>query len=182
MTTNAVLLSKYAADLKKAGQRRVNISLDTLQAEKYKKICRGKGENGDINQVLEGIETAHQVGLTPVKINVVVMKDVNDDEIMDFARKTIDEEWHVRFIELMPYSGQDGNTPSGLSSREIKKRIDPLGKMEPYKHTWGNGPANNTPLPDAKGTIVYFTAIKRAFLRQHVTVFASLPMANCGPV
>ena len=133
MTTNGIYLAKYAADLKKAGLHRVNVSLDTLKPEKFKKICRGADKGADINQVLEGIEAAKAAGLNPVKINMVVMAGVNDDEILDFARKTIDEEWHVRFIELMPYTGQDGKTPSGLSAREIKKRLDPLGKMEPYQ-------------------------------------------------
>src|SRR5450759_5383306 len=101
MTTNGIFLAKFAADLKNAGLSRVNVSLDTLKPERFKKICRG----GDINEVLNGIETAMTVGLKPVKINMVVMLGVNDDEILDFARKTIDQEWNVRFIELMPFTG-----------------------------------------------------------------------------
>jgi cyclic pyranopterin phosphate synthase len=163
MTTNAIYLAKYAADLKKAGLHRVNISLDTLQPEKFKQICRGTGDGADINSVLNGIQAARDAGLNPVKINVVVMRGVNDDEILDFARKTIDEEWHVRFIELMPYTGHNGHTPTGLTAQEMKKRIDPLGKMEPYKHKWGNGPAKYYRLPDAKGTIGFITALSEHF-------------------
>ncbi len=163
MTTNGIFLAKYAAELKQAGLTRVNISLDTLQAEKYDRICRAGQSGAKISDVFAGIEAARQAGLTPVKINVVVMDGVNDDEILDFARKTITEEWHVRFIELMPYSGQDGKTPAGLSTREIKKRLDPLGKMEPYMHTWGNGPAKYYRLPDARGTLGFITALSDHF-------------------
>jgi GTP 3',8-cyclase len=163
MTTNGIFLAKYAAQLKGAGLTRVNISLDTLKAEKFDRICRGSKYGASINNVLAGIEAARQAGLTPVKINVVVMAGVNDDEIIDFARKTLTEEWHVRFIELMPYSGQDGKIPSGLSAREMKKRLDPLGKMEPYKHERGNGPAKYYRLPEAKGTVGFITALSEHF-------------------
>jgi GTP 3',8-cyclase len=159
MTTNAQLLSRYAADLKKAGLHRVNISLDTLRPERYKGITRG----GNFESVIEGIEAAREVGLDPIKINMVPLIGINDDEILDFARKTIDDGWHVRFIELMPFTGHNCRTPQGLSARETKKRLDPLGKMEPYKHTWGNGPAKYFRLPNAKGTIGFITALSEHF-------------------
>jgi GTP 3',8-cyclase len=159
MTTNGIFLAKFAADLKNAGLSRVNVSLDTLKPERFKKICRG----GDINEVLNGIETAMTVGLKPVKINMVVMCGVNDDEILDFARKTIDQEWNVRFIELMPFTGHDGQTPKGLTAREIKKRLDPIGKMEPTMPSRGNGPAKYYRFPDAKGTIGFITALSEHF-------------------
>jgi GTP 3',8-cyclase len=163
MTTNAIYLAKYGADLKTAGLDRVNISLDTLQPEKFKKICRGINKDDGLTKVLAGIEVARQVGLNPVKINMVVMDGVNDNEILDFARKTITDDWHVRFIELMPYTGHDGQTPRGISAREIKKRLDPLGKMEPYKHEKGNGPARYYRFPGAKGTVGFITAISEHF-------------------
>jgi GTP 3',8-cyclase len=163
MTTNGIYLSGYAAELKEAGLHRVNVSLDTLNPEKFKKICRGSGESADLTKVLEGIEAARKVGLNPVKINMVVMAGQNDDEILDFARKTINEEWHVRFIELMPYTGHDGQTPIGLTAHDIKKRLDPLGKMEPYKHTRGNGPAKYYRFPEARGTVGFITAISEHF-------------------
>ena len=163
MTTNALLLAENAVALKQAGLDRVNISLDTLQPEKFNKICRSAEKGASLARVLEGIEAAYQTGLSPVKINMVVMAGINDDEILDFARKTIDHEWHVRFIELMPFTGHNGQTPKGLTAREIKKRLDPLGKMEPYKHTRGNGPAKYYHLPEAKGTIGFITAISEHF-------------------
>jgi GTP 3',8-cyclase len=163
MTTNGIYLAKNALDLKKAGLNRVNVSLDTLKPEKFKKICRGTDKNTEITQVLEGIEAAKAIGLNPVKINMVVMSGVNDDEIVDFAKKTIDEDWNVRFIELMPYTGQDGRVPSGLSAREIKSRLDPLGKMAPTKSEIGNGPAKYYRFPGAKGTVGFITAISEHF-------------------
>jgi GTP 3',8-cyclase len=163
MTTNGIYLSKFAADLKKAGLHRVNVSLDTLKADRFKKICRGVENKGEIADVLAGIKAAQEAGLNPVKINVVVMAGVNDDEILDFARRTIDEEWHVRFIELMPFTGHNGSTPTGLTTRELKQRIDPLGRMELYKHQWGNGPAKYYKLPEAKGTIGFISALSEHF-------------------
>jgi cyclic pyranopterin phosphate synthase len=163
LTTNGIYLPKYAVDLKKAGLTRVNISLDTLNPEKFRRICRSVEQGGELETVLAGISTANEVGLKPVKINMVVMAGVNDDEILNFARKTIDEEWHVRFIELMPYTGHNGQTPVGIPAREIKKRLDPLGKMEPYKHEKGNGPARYYRFPQAKGTVGFITAISEHF-------------------
>jgi GTP 3',8-cyclase len=163
MTTNGIYLAKYASDLKKAGLNRVNISLDTLNPQKFRQICRGKNEGAELDNVLYSIKAGREAGLNPVKINIVAMVGINDDEILEFARKTIDEEWHIRFIELMPFTGHNGKTPSGLTAREIKKRIDVLGKMEPYKHKWGNGPAKYYQLPGAKGTIGFITALSEHF-------------------
>ena len=103
LTTNGTLLAKYAAELKQAGLKRVNISLDTLKPDRFEQITRSDGSLAD---VLEGIEAARGVGLEPVKLNMVVIPGINDDELLDFAAKTIDEEWHVRFIELMPLTGE----------------------------------------------------------------------------
>ena len=128
MTTNGILLAKYAADLKKAGLHRVNVSLDTLKPERFKNVCRGSNEGADINSVLSGIEAARTAGLNPVKINVVVMAGENDDEILDFARKTIDEEWHVRFIELMPYAGHNGQYSCRPDRFRNEEKNRPVGQ------------------------------------------------------
>jgi GTP 3',8-cyclase len=159
MTTNGMNLARLADDLKKAGLNRVNISLDTLKPDRFKQICRG----GELQTVLEGIETARRVGLEPVKINMVVMGGVNDDEILDFARKTIVDGWNVRFIELMPYGGQGGKTPEGIPAKDIKKRLDPLGKMEATHTSRGNGPAKYYRFPEATGTIGFITALSEHF-------------------
>jgi len=90
LTTNGILLADYAAELKQAGLKRVNISLDTLKPDKFKRITRS-GSN--LSDVLAGIETARSVGLSPVKLNMVVMADTNDDELLDFGAKTISDGW-----------------------------------------------------------------------------------------
>ena len=91
LTTNGILLAKYAADLKDAGLMRVNVSLDTLKPERFRQITRC----GELADTLKGIEAANEVDLTPVKINMVVMAGINDDELPDFARKTIEDGWNM---------------------------------------------------------------------------------------
>ncbi len=160
LTTNGILLAKYAADLKAAGLQRVNVSLDTLKPERFKQITRC----GDLEETLKGIETAEKVGLNPVKINMVVMAGVNDDELPDFARKTIKDGWNVRFIEHMPVNGED--SINLVSVKEMKKRLDFLGKMEPFKLDKGNGPAKYFRFPDAKGTVGFITPVTEHFCYQ----------------
>lgn len=98
LTTNGVLLQKYAADLHKAGVHRLNISLDTLDAEKYRRITRW----GELSEALEGIAAAEKAGFAALKINTVLMGGINDDEIPALVELTKDKPWEVRFIELMP--------------------------------------------------------------------------------
>ena len=108
LTTNGILLENFAASLFNAGIKRINISLDSLDAAKYAHITRG----GDLEAVLRGIEAVHQTGFCPIKINVVVIKEVNDDEILDFAVMTMNKPFQIRFIELMPM-GQAGSAYKG---------------------------------------------------------------------
>jgi cyclic pyranopterin phosphate synthase len=159
MTTNGVLLAKYAAELKEAGLDRVNISLDTLKPERFHQITRC----GKLEDTLKGIEAAQEADLTPVKINMVVMAGVNDDEIADFAKKTITDGWNVRFIEQMPVSATGEKGPELFSVKDMKLRIDPLGKMEPFKMRTGNGPAKYYKLPGASGTIGFITPVTEHF-------------------
>jgi cyclic pyranopterin phosphate synthase len=160
LTTNGILLTEKAAELKAAGLKRVNISLDTLKQERFKPISRCQYELSD---VLAGVQAAESAGLHPVKLNMVVMAGINDDEVIDFARKTITDGWNVRFIELMPFTS-DGQTDSRfVSVTEIKKRLDPLGKMTPYKHTVGAGPAKYFRFPGANGTVGFITPVTEHF-------------------
>ena len=159
LTTNGILLTHYAAELKQAGLRRVNISLDTLKAEKFKHIAR----SGDISDVLKGIEAAKSVGLEPVKINVVVMSGINDDELLDFAAKTTGESWHVRFIERMPFANEDSTASKFVSVKNMRQRLESLGALEPCLVSAGNGPAKYFRLPDAKGTIGFITPVSEHF-------------------
>ncbi len=159
LTTNGTLLTHHAAELKEAGLRRVNISLDTLKPDRFQRITR----SGNLEDTLQGIEATRTAGLNPVKINAVVMAGINDDEIPDFAARTLSDGWHVRFIEHMPVNGDESGVSRLVSVREMKHRLDPLGKMEPYKVDVGNGPARYFRLPDATGTIGFITPITEHF-------------------
>lgn len=164
MTTNGTLLARYASELADAGLRRVNVSLDTLRSERFASITRG----GRLEDALEGIEAARAAGLVPVKINMVVMRGINDDEVVEFARRTYAEEWHVRFIELMPVGsatsvGGDWRARC-VAGAEIRRSIeDTLGRLEPATVGIGSGPAQTYRLPGARGTIGLITPISEHF-------------------
>jgi cyclic pyranopterin phosphate synthase len=160
LSTNGTLLSRYAAELKSAGLRRVNVSLDTLKQDKFEFITR-LGNN--LGEVLKGIEVARSVGLNPVKLNMVVMAGINDDELLDFAGKTIAEEWHIRFIELMPFVGEGSPALRFISASEMRQRLEILGELEPCLPSIGNGPAKYFRLPHARGTIGFITPISEHF-------------------
>jgi cyclic pyranopterin phosphate synthase len=170
LTTNGVLLKHYAAELKQTGLKRVNVSLDSLSRTKFERITR----QDKLNDVLKGIEAAQACGLNPVKVNVVVMRGINDDEVIDFARLTITEGWHVRFIELMPFATDnppDGHSvgdkaslhPAFVSADEVKERLQMLGKLEPSLPITGNGPARYFRLPQAGGTIGFIAPVSQHF-------------------
>ncbi|MFC2038980.1 GTP 3',8-cyclase MoaA [Chloroflexota bacterium] len=159
LTTNGILLARFAEELKEAGLNRVNISLDTLKDDRFKKIT-GLGK---LKDVLAGIEAAHKVGLEPVKINIVVLKGMNEDEVVDFAAKTIKEGWNVRYIEFMPIGTPNGETSGMVTTGEIMEQIQVLGKLEPYIGPEGNGPARYYRFPDSNGTVGFITAMTEHF-------------------
>ncbi|MDP2931002.1 MAG: GTP 3',8-cyclase MoaA [Chloroflexota bacterium] len=163
LTTNGLLLARYVAELKQAGLRRVNVSLDTLKPEKFQVMSRSRYNLAD---VLAGIEAAKAAGLNPVKLNTVIMAGVNDDEILDFARKTIHDGWHVRFIEFMPFPGNGAITSQFVSVGEMRKRLGQLGELQPCKSAVGNGPANYFRFPGANGTIGFITPVTEHFCFQ----------------
>jgi cyclic pyranopterin phosphate synthase len=105
MTTNGFLLERYAADFARHGLNRINISLDTLRPERFARIAR----RGNLEDVLAGIEAAQEAGLSPIKLNCVVMRGWNEDEVVDFARLTLEQPFNVRFIELMPINWSKGD-------------------------------------------------------------------------
>jgi cyclic pyranopterin phosphate synthase len=155
LTTNATLLEAQAYGLADAGLKRVNVSLDTLDAEKFARITRG----GTLDQVWRGIQAAEGAGLAPIKVNAVVVRGVNDNELLDLARLTLDHAWQVRFIEFMPVAnGQDwgeGFPIAGeryLSIAEMRKVLEPL-QLEPSNDAKGNGPARIYHVPGGKGSI-----------------------------
>ena len=159
LTTNAVILERYAGELKNAGLHRVNISLDSLRSNGFHQITRV----GNLDDVLRGIEAARQAGLNPVKINTVVMRGINDDEVIDFARLTIENEWHVRFIEYMPFSNGDEKADGLLVPvAEMKASIETLGELTPTLES-GGGPAKYFRLPGARGTIGFISPVSEHF-------------------
>ncbi len=151
LTTNGTLLKKYALELRRAGLSRVNVSLDTLKTDRFQYITR----LGRLNDVLEGIEAAKEAGFKPVKINTVVMRGINDDEILDFAGMTYEAGWHVRFIELMPFKG----VAEFVSSNELRQHISLLGKLEPCASTTGDGPATYYQLAGAKAYMGFISPL-----------------------
>jgi cyclic pyranopterin phosphate synthase len=158
LTTNGTVLARFVTQLKEAGLTRVNISLDTLERDRFKAIT-GHDRLGD---VLNGIELATAAGLTPVKINMVVMRGKNEDEIIDFAMNTVELGWNVRYIEYMPFTSADMATV--VSAGEIHGRITrEVGPLEPYRMKTGNGPARYFRLAGAKGTIGFISPMTEHF-------------------
>jgi cyclic pyranopterin phosphate synthase len=163
LTTNGTLLGRYAAELKQAGLSRVNVSLDTLKPDRFKAITRSRFRLSD---VLAGIEVARKVGLNPVKINQVVMAGINDDEVLDFADRTVSEGWHVRFIEFMPTAGVGDATLYFVPVGKIKKQLESLGELAPCSPHVGNGPARYFRFPDSRGSIGYISPVSEHFCFQ----------------
>ncbi|MFZ5639583.1 MAG: GTP 3',8-cyclase MoaA [Bacillota bacterium] len=161
LTTNGVLLPQFAFPLKKAGLKRVNISLDTLKPERFREITR----NGEIGQVWAGIRAARRVGLKPIKLNVVVIRGFNDDEIMDFINLTKKMPLHVRFIELMPIGASDcWAADKMITVPQIRSIIAAGGvELEPAKPVAGSGPAKYYRVPGAAGTVGFISAISDHF-------------------
>jgi cyclic pyranopterin phosphate synthase len=161
MTTNGTLLARHAAGLADAGLHRVNISLDTLRADRFAQITR----RNRLEDVWAGIAAAQDAGLTPVKFNMVVVRGLNDDEISDFALLTRSRGWHVRFIELMPIGANIKWAGDGVVSiPEIRARIETeVGQLEPVHGPKGNGPARYYRLSGADGTLGFIGAQSEHF-------------------
>jgi cyclic pyranopterin phosphate synthase len=162
MTTNAFLLSGMAQDLYDAGLRRINISLDSLEPETFDKIIGQRGKSR-WQQVWDGIQTAHRVGFSPLKLNVVVIPGVNDHEVLELAALSRDREWHVRFIEFMPIGNDSLFTNKGwIDSETIRQQIrERWGLTE--ADVKGNGPADVFKIPGAKGTLGFISQMSECF-------------------
>ncbi len=164
MTTNGIFLAKKAADLKAAGLNRVNISLDTLDPSRFRMIAR----RGDLSKVLEGIEASAKVGFDPIKLNMVLLKDINDDEIGDFLRMSKDHPLHVRFIEYMPIGHADDNWKKHYQplarvfeiANELGYEVNPIGDL------LGNGPSENFQIKAGAGTFGLIHPVSNHFCEQ----------------
>ena len=160
LTTNGVLLSDMAADILTAGIRRVNISLDSLDRETFKRIA-GRDE---FDRVWAGLEAALAAGFDRVKINTVLIRGYNDHEIEGFARLSLDRPIEVRFIEFMPLGRMDFWTPDKLVPiNEIKKRLEPLGELIPEPTDTREGPAQVFRLPGASGRLGFISPMTDHF-------------------
>lgn len=163
LTTNGVLLKEFAADIKACGICRINVSLDSLKPERFFHIT-GRDQ---FDRVWEGIQEAERLGFNPIKINVVAIKGINDDEILDFARLTLEKPYHIRFIEFMPVGEQNCWSPEKfISTEEIHNQIQTIGGLKPVKPDPFDGPAQRFVLDGGKGEIGFIGALSNHFCTQ----------------
>ena len=174
MTTNGILLARYAHDLKRAGLQRVNISLDTLDSSQYRDITRG----GDITSVLAGIDTALEVGFDPVKINAVAVRSL-DQDFYGFAKMSLNRPLHMRFIEYMPVGDSSGVQGCGWGPQDViscdeimdivneRAEADGVGALVPADgKPEGAGPARYYQFKGAQGTVGFISPLSRHFCGQ----------------
>lgn len=163
ITTNGILFSPMARELKEAGLNRVNISLDTMQEERYSYITRG----GDLGKVLQAVEIALREDMHPVKINMVVIRGFNEDEIPDFCRLAYERPVHVRFIEFMPVGELlFWQKDRIMKCEEIKTMIENQYDLFPAKITRGNGPAKYFGLAGGQGTVGFISPMSNHFCHE----------------
>ncbi len=161
MTTNGVLLKNLAEPLKRAGLQRLNISIDTLDAARFKKITRW----GNIDDVWAGIDAAERAGLTPIKLNAVIVRGFNDQDVTDIAKLTVDHDWQVRFIEMMPFGEVAAFAKSQIvTDQQIRDQIaaeyEPLQLLDDGKL---DGEARLYKFAGAKGEVGFISSVTQPF-------------------
>lgn len=161
LSTNAILLPAMAAELRAAGVDRLNISLDTLRRDRFTELARRPERFYD--DTMEGIAAAEAAGFHPLKINCVVMRGFNDDELADFAAMTRDRPWHVRFIELMPTEENLFLSDRFISADELLGRLEATSELRPVEGPIGNGPARYFQYPGAPGTVGVITPLSHNY-------------------
>ncbi len=159
LTTNGVLLKENIDRIKDAGIKRINISIDTLYKEKFKEITG----HDYFHLVWEGINLALKKGFNPVKLNVVVLPEINDDELTAFARLTFNNPFHIRFIEYMPIGADISDIKKRLLYPEIKARLGGTGEMIPVENGINDGPVMRYKYKDAAGEIGFISPISNHF-------------------
>jgi len=165
LTTNGLLLENQIEGLAQAGLRRINVSMDTLDPQKFARITRG----GSLEKVLRGLERAEAIGIRPIKLNVVMMRGVNQDELVSLARLSLIHPWHIRFIEMMPVNNQQ---PWGegfpdpaqvfFPIQEMMRLLEPL-HLHPENGGIGRGPAREYRLEGALGKIGFISPVGEQF-------------------
>jgi cyclic pyranopterin phosphate synthase len=160
MTTNAILLDKLAQPLAEAGLKRVNISIDTLDPQKFHKITRW----GNLDDVWRGIRATEAAGMTPLKLNCVVVRHFNDDDITDLARLTLENDWEVRFIEMMPFGEvSDFQQSNVVSFREMRERVEAVfGPLEEAGYDYVD-PSRPFRIAGAMGTLGFISSVTEPF-------------------
>ena len=176
LTTNGILLEQMAGDLVRAGVQRVNISLDSLRSETFIRIAR----RGDLRRVREGIAAAENAGL-PVKINMVVMRGVNDAELVDFAALTLEKPYAVRFIEYMPVIKENGWQSQVLSGQEVLRRLAEHFSFAPIVGGGTSGPVKEYKINGSRGSIGVITPLSGHFCHDcnRVRITASGKLRSC---
>ena len=161
MTTNGVVLEKYAQALTDAGLERVNISLDTLDPKKFEMMTR----RDSFEQVWGGILAAEEAGLKPVKLNIVVVLGHNDEEVVDLACLTLDHNWQVRFIEMMPFGGAtDFQRNQVVTANDVRKRIEQeYGPLQQVNGGKLDGEARLFRLPGGQGLVGFISSVSQPF-------------------
>jgi cyclic pyranopterin phosphate synthase len=160
MTTNAILLDKLAQPLAEAGLQRVNISIDTLDGEKFHRITRW----GHIDDVWRGIRAAELAGMTPIKLNSVVVRNFNEEDMIDLARLTLENDWDVRFIEMMPFGEiSDFQQTNVVTFREMRERVEgAFGQLEEAGYDFVD-PSRPFRIPGAMGTLGFISSVTEPF-------------------
>jgi cyclic pyranopterin phosphate synthase len=160
ITTNGVLLKHKLAEIREAGIRRINISLDTLKRDRFRLISG----IDKLNDVLEAIQLAEELGFDPIKVNMVVMKNVNEDEIEAFAKLSLDKPYHIRFIEYMPIGSRPGHLkPAHIPSEEIKRRLEAMAPLERVRPGRYDGPAERYRFEGARGEVGFISPMTNHF-------------------
>jgi len=160
LTTNGVLLEGMARELADAGLRRINISLDTMKSDRFRRLTRRE----DLDKVLAGLRAAVQAGLTPVKINTVLLRGINDDEVESFVATARDEGWQVRFIEFMPLeNGGTWDMSRVVTGKEVLDRIAARWPLTPAERSDCSAPATRYSFVDGKGTVGFINSISAPF-------------------
>ncbi len=159
LTTNGVLLKANIHKIKSAGIKRINISLDTLSRKKYKKITG----SDSFDRVCEGIESARQYGFDPIRINAVILKGINDNELADFAKLSFSHPFQIRFIEYMPMGATTSKKDWYIPMAEMKKKINGAGKLAKLASDPNDGPVKRYKFENAKGEIGFISPVSDHF-------------------
>jgi len=160
MTTNGLLLEYLAAPLATAGLRRINVSLDTMDPAKYRRITRG----GQVDKVLAGIAAAEAAGMTPMKLNAVVVRGFNDEDVITLAALTLEHPWEVRFIEMMPFGSVGDFAEAGVvKSEETMSKIEGALGTFTSEDLSAEKPARTYRLPGAIGTLGFISPVSQPF-------------------